>query len=53
LTASIFGAAGTRLSNELRALKAQIGTLQARVKDLESKQHQSDCNADTTKRQAS
>src|SRR5215472_13119207 len=39
--------------DELRALKAQIDALQAKVKDLESKQQQSDANATAAKRQAS
>ena len=39
--------------DELRALKAQIDSLQAKVKDLESKQQQSDANATAAKRQAS
>ncbi|MFZ0149394.1 MAG: hypothetical protein WAM72_13850, partial [Xanthobacteraceae bacterium] len=34
-------------------LKAQIDALQAKVKDLESKQQQSDANAQAAKRQAS
>jgi predicted porin len=38
--------------DELRALKAQIDSLQAKVKDLESKQQQSDANAQAAKRQA-
>src|ERR1700751_4608887 len=56
--ASLFGAAGgaKRQSvppDELRVLKAQIDALQAKVKDLESKQQQSDANAQAAKRQAS
>jgi predicted porin len=39
--------------DELRALKAQIDALQSKVKDLESKQQQSDANAQSAKRQAS
>ena len=39
--------------DELRALKAQIDSLQTKVKDLESKQQQSDANATAAKRQAS
>jgi predicted porin len=39
--------------DELRALKAQIDALQSKVKDLESKQQQSDANATAAKRQAS
>jgi predicted porin len=39
--------------DELRALKAQIDSLQAKVKDLESKQQQSDANAQAAKKQAS
>ena len=58
LTASIFGAAGIAKAqsvspDELRALKSQIDALQAKVKDLESKQQQSDANATAAKRQAS
>jgi predicted porin len=58
LTASIFGAAGIAKAqsvsgDDLRALKAQIDALQAKVKDLESKQQQSDANATAAKRQAS
>jgi outer membrane murein-binding lipoprotein Lpp len=58
LTASVFGAAGVANAqsvspDELRALKAQIDALQAKVKDLESKQQQSDANAQAAKRQAS
>jgi predicted porin len=56
--ASLFGAAGVANAqsvspDELRALKAQIDALQAKVKDLESKQQQSDANATAAKRQAS
>jgi predicted porin len=56
--ASLFGAAGVADAqsvspDELRALKAQIDSLQAKVKDLESKQQQSDANATAAKRQAS
>src|SRR6516225_2514595 len=56
--ASLFGAAGVANAqsvspDELRALKAQIDALQAKVKDLESKQQQSDANAQAAKRQAS
>jgi predicted porin len=56
--ASLFGAAGVANAqsvspDELRALKAQIDSLQAKVKDLESKQQQSDANATAAKRQAS
>ena len=48
--ASMFGAAGVAKAqsvspDELRTLKAQIDALQAKVKDLESKQQQSDANA--------
>lgn len=55
--ASMFGAAGVAKAqsvspDELRALKAQIDSLQAKVKDLESKQQQSDANAQAAKRQA-
>jgi predicted porin len=58
LTASMFGAAGVANAqsvspDELRVLKAQIDALQAKVKDLESKQQQSDANAQAAKRQAS
>jgi predicted porin len=56
LTAMIFGAAGVakaQSADDLRALKAQIDALQAKVKDLESKQQQSDANAQAAKRQAS
>jgi predicted porin len=58
LTASLFGAAGVAKAqsvspDELRALKAQIDALQAKVKDLESKQQQSDANAAAAKKQAS
>jgi len=58
VTASMFGAAGVAKAqsvspDELRALKAQIDALQAKVKDLESKQQQSDANAQAAKRQAS
>jgi predicted porin len=54
----MFGAAGVATAqsvspDELRALKAQIDALQAKVKDLESKQQQSDANATAAKRQAS
>jgi predicted porin len=57
-TISMFGAIGVaRAQNvsadELRALKAQIDALQSKVKDLESKQQQSDANAQAAKRQAS
>src|SRR5215471_12057405 len=56
--ASFFGATGAANGqsvspDELRALKAQIDALQAKVKDLESKQQQSDANATAAKRQAS
>jgi predicted porin len=56
--ASMFGAAGVANAqsvspDELRTLKAQIDALQAKVKDLESKQQQSDANAQAAKRQAS
>jgi predicted porin len=56
--ASLFGAAGIANAqsvspDELRTLKAQIDALQAKVKDLESKQQQSDANATAAKRQAS
>jgi predicted porin len=56
--ASLFGAAGVANAqsvspDELRTLKAQIDALQAKVKDLESKQQQSDANAQAAKRQAS
>jgi predicted porin len=56
--ASLFGAASVAKAqsvspDELRALKAQIDALQAKVKDLESKQQQSDANAQSAKRQAS
>jgi predicted porin len=56
--ASLFGAAGVANAqsvspDELRALKAQIDALQSKVKDLESKQQQSDANATAAKRQAS
>jgi predicted porin len=56
--ASMFGAAGVAKAqsvspDELRTLKAQIDALQAKVKDLESKQQQSDANATAAKRQAS
>jgi predicted porin len=56
--ASMFGATGVANAqsispDELRALKAQIDALQAKVKDLESKQQQSDANATAAKRQAS
>jgi predicted porin len=58
LTAAMFGAAGVAKAqnvspDELRVLKAQIDALQAKVKDLESKQQQSDANAQAAKRQAS
>jgi predicted porin len=58
VTATLFGAAGgARAQNlsadELRALKAQIDSLQAKVKELESKQQQSDANAQAAKKQAS
>jgi predicted porin len=54
----LFGAAGVANAqsvspDELRALKAQIDALQSKVKDLESKQQQSDANAQSAKRQAS
>src|SRR5215469_955597 len=56
--AALFGAAGVANAqsvspDELRVLKAQIDALQAKVKDLESKQQQSDANATAAKRQAS
>ncbi len=55
---ALFGAAGIASAqsvsgDDLRALKAQIDALQAKVKDLESKQHESDANAQAAKRQAS
>jgi predicted porin len=58
VTASMFGAAGVAKAqnvspDELRTLKAQIDALQAKVKDLESKQVQSDANAQAAKKQAS
>ena len=58
LATSVFGAAGVASAqsvsgDDLRALKAQIDALQAKVKDLESKQQQSDANASAAKRQAS
>jgi predicted porin len=58
LTAAMFGATGVAKAqnvspDELRVLKAQIDALQAKVKDLESKQQQSDANAQAAKRQAS
>ncbi|MGC2075837.1 MAG: DUF3138 family protein, partial [Xanthobacteraceae bacterium] len=57
LLVSVFAAAGVANAqsvspDELRALKAQIDTLQAKVKDLESKQQQSDANAQAAKKQA-
>ena len=56
--ASMFGATGVAKAqsvspDELRTLKAQIDALQAKVKDLEFKQQQSDANATAAKRQAS
>jgi predicted porin len=56
--ASLLGTAGVANAqsvspDELRTLKAQIDALQAKVKDLESKQQQSDANATAAKRQAS
>src|SRR5215470_82572 len=56
--AALFGTAGIAKAqsvspDELRTLKAQIDALQAKVKDLESKQQQSDANATAAKRQAS
>src|SRR6516162_2375123 len=56
--AALFGAAGVANAqsvspDELRTLKAQIDALQAKVKDLESKQQQSDATATAAKRQAS
>jgi predicted porin len=56
--ASLFGGAGAVKAqsvspDELRALKAQIDALQAQVKSLESKQQQSDANAQAAKKQAS
>jgi predicted porin len=56
--ASVLGTAGFAQAqsvspDELRTLKAQIDALQAKVKDLESKQQQSDANAQSAKRQAS
>src|SRR6516225_275216 len=56
--ASVFGAAGVANAqsvspDELRALKAQIDALQSKVKDLESKQQQSDANATAARKQAS
>src|SRR5215469_4152218 len=56
--ASLFGTLGFANAqsvspDELRVLKAQIDALQAKVKDLESKQQQSDANATAAKRQAS
>jgi predicted porin len=58
VTAAMFGATGVAKAqnvspDELRVLKAQIDALQAKVKDLESKQQQSDANAQAAKRQAS
>jgi predicted porin len=53
LVASGFAQAQSVSPDELRALKAQIDALQAKVKDLESKQQQSDANAQAAKRQAS
>src|SRR6201981_2685736 len=58
LTVSMFGAAGVARAqsvsgDELKALKAQIDALQAKGKSLESKQQQSDANAQAAKRQAS
>jgi len=57
ICASLFGAgianAQSVSPDELRALKAQIDLLQAKVKDLESKQQQSDANAQAAKKQAS
>src|SRR6201981_1262395 len=57
-TISMFGAIGVARAqsvsgDELKALKAQIDALQSKVKDLESKQQQSDANATAAKRQAS
>src|SRR5215472_3234410 len=56
--AALFGTGGVAKAqsvspDELRALKAQIDSLQAKVKDLESKTQQSDANASAAKRQAS
>src|SRR6516164_3721455 len=56
--AALFGTVGVANAqsvspDELRVLKAQIDALQAKVKDLESKQQQSDANAQAAKRQAS
>ena len=56
VTASMLGATGiakAQTADDLRALKAQIDSLQAKVKDLESKQQQSDANAQAAKKQAS
>jgi predicted porin len=58
VVASLFGGAGAVKAqsvspDELRALKAQIDALQAQVKSLESKQQQSDANAQAAKKQAS
>jgi predicted porin len=47
------GIAKAQTADDLRALKAQIDSLQAKVKDLESKQQQSDANAQAAKKQAS
>jgi predicted porin len=55
-TVAMFGATGiakAQSADDLRALKAQIDALQAKVKDLEAKQQQSDANAQAAKRQAS
>src|SRR6516165_3666095 len=56
--AALFGTVGIANAqsvspDELRTLKAQIDALQAKVKDLESKQQQSDANAQAAKKQAS
>jgi predicted porin len=56
VSASLLGATGiakAQTADDLRALKAQIDALQAKVKDLESKQQQSDANAQAAKKQAS
>jgi len=56
VTASMLGATGiakAQTADDLRTLKAQIDQLQAKVKDLESKQQQSDANSQAAKKQAS
>src|SRR5262249_36439557 len=57
-TISMFGAVGVARAqsvsaDELRALKAQIDSLQSKDRDLDAKQQKRDANAKAAKRQAS